>query len=409
MRVLIVTNVATKGSIGSILSILKDGLLNNGHEVKICYGYYNDKPQDSVYRRVCTKIEFIVAAFLTRLTGFEGFYNCFSYKRLVKAIESFKPDVIQLANLHAYYINEYSLLDYLKASNIPTVYSMFDAYAFTGKCPFPVDCIKYNKGCGNCKQIKQYPKSLFFDRSHYLYEKKREAYNGFRNLHFVGGVGIYYIAKESTLLSDKNLHLIDEPQQLDNIFYPRDTSKLKQKLGIHKDDKVVLAAVPLKSFPERKRGYYFLDLCKKMKGIPGYSFIYIGFDTDQFGEPDNLIKVPYLESADEFASYLSLGDILFFTSVADTTPCTVIDALACGTPVVGFNIEGMNCFHISDTNVLNAVEIGDIDKIMDIVMKAPKKNDALIKACRDSVYYQFESKYIVQKYIELYKGICGHE
>lgn len=405
MKILIVTNVATKGSVGGIITILKEGLIGQGNEVIICYGYYNDNPQEVVYRRICSKLEFWVSAFLTRLTGLEGFFNYLSLKRVVKEIKAFKPDIVQIANLHAYYMNEYGLLNYLKRNNIPTVYSMFDSYAFTGKCPFPISCERYNNGCGKCKQIKQYPKSSLFDMSPFLFRKKREAYDGFENLHFVGGIGIYRLAKESLLLKGRKIHLIDEPQKLEKVFFPKNTVNLKKKLGIPLNNKVVLAAIPLEKDSERKRGYYFLDVYNKMQDRQGYSFVYIGFDTTKYGNPSDMIKIPYLESPDEFATYLSLGDILFFTSVADTTPCTVIDALACGTPVVGFDIEGLTCFNINDKRVMKIVEIGDIDSVVEIIDKTPRKDKEIISACRGSVVESFESTNVVSKYMDLYRTI----
>ena len=408
MKILIVSSSATRGSIGSILKILKDGYESQGHIVKICYGHYKETIKNEWIFPICKINEFKKAALLTRLTGKEGFYSRNSTKRLFKEIECYKPDIVHLTNVHAYYLNEYDVFAYLKENNIPTVYSLFDAYAFTGKCPFPLDCRKYQEGCGNCPQLKEYPKSFFFDRSRFLFNEKRKAYKDFNNLVFVGGVGIIDQAKESKLLRDHRICLIDEPQDLDHIYYPRDTTELRKKLGIPQDNKVVLAAVPLSAGTERKAGYLFLELYDKMKDIKGYTFIYIGFNTTKYGDPAGMIKVPYINSKDDFATYLSLGDVLFFTSSADTTPCTVIDALACGTPVIGFNIDGINCFKIQDKRIMNVAPIGDVDYVKSIVESLPRKNDDIIKSCRESVYSRFNATGIVKKYLDLYNSMINN-
>jgi len=407
MKILIVSSTAQLGSIGSILTILKNGYEAKGIEVRICYGYYKDNISDDVYYPICRKNEYRKAALLTRLFGREGFYSGNSTKRLIEQIESFKPDIVHLTNVHAYYLNEYEVFEYLKSHNIPTVYTMFDAYAFTGKCPFPLDCKKYLSSCGGCVQKAEYPKSMFFDKSSFLLQEKGKAYKNFNNLYFVGGIGIINQAKESKLLNGRDIHLIDEPQDLDNLYFPRDTRELKNKLGIPQGNKVVMAAVELDAGTERKAGYLFLHLYEKMKHLDGYSFVYIGFNTTKYGNPEGMIKIPYLNSAEEFATYLSLGDVLFFTSMADTTSCTVIDALACGTPIIGFDIEGINCFDIKDKQVLNVAPIADIEYVKNIIEKIPCKDSSIIQRCRDAVYGRFNAKTIVSKYLDLYELILN--
>lgn len=402
MKVLIVSSAAQRGSIGSILTILRSGYEANGHIVRICYGHYKERINDDVYYPICTQYEFRKAALFTRLFGKEGFYSKKSTLRLIKEIEHFKPDIVHITNIHAYYINEYDVLNYLKERHIPTVYSLFDAYSFTGKCPFPLNCSKYQDGCGKCPQKREYPKSLFFDKSRFLYSEKEKAYSNFDSLVFVGGIGIIDQARESTLLKNQRIYLIDEPQDLDKVYYPRDTSKLREKLGIPLGNKVVLAAVPLAAGTDRKAGFLFLELYEKMKNIDGYTFIYIGFNTTKYGDPDGMIKVPYLSSQDDFATYLSLGDVLFFTSMADTTPCTVIDALACGTPVIGFDIDGINCFKIRDKSIMNVAPVGDVGYVKNLLEGLPCKNEDIITRCRESVYSRFNTSGIVNKYLDLY-------
>lgn len=403
MRILIISSVAQKGSIGSILTIFKKGYEKRGHVVKICYGYYKENLKDDTYFPFCTEKEFKFAATLTRLFGKEGFYSKNSTKRLLLEIEKFNPDVVHLTNVHAYYMNEYDVFEFLKKKQIPTIYSMFDAYAFTGKCPFPMECNKYLTICDDCGQIREYPRSLFFDRSRLLFLEKEKAYSNFNNIVFVGGCGIINQAKKSKLLMGKEICHIEEPQDLDNIFYPRDTLSLKQKLEIPSDNKVILAAVPLDAGTERKAGQLFLELFNKMKNKKGYSFVYIGFNTTKYGNPEGMIKIPFINSPDEFATYLSLGDILFYTSMADTTPCTVIDALACGTPIVGFDIEGMTCFNINNQKVMQTVPVSDVECIKDIIEKVPHKDNVIIRECRESVYNRFNAETIVLKYLELYE------
>jgi glycosyltransferase involved in cell wall biosynthesis len=40
------------------------------------------------------------------------------------------------------------------------------------------------------------------------------------------------------------------------------------------------------------------------------------------------------------AEYYAASDLLIFPSIADNCPLVVLEAMACGTPVIAFNTEG---------------------------------------------------------------------
>ena len=402
MKILIITAAAQRGSIGKIVTTLSKGYLNAGHEVRICYGHYLEDIENDIYKKITSNLEFKLSALLSRITGYEGIFNLLSTRKLIKNIQEFKPDIVQIFNLHAYYINGFKVLRYLKANKIHTVYCMMDEYAFLGKCAFSYNCENYKTECHNCPNWRDYPKSLFFNHAKEIYKWKKEIYKDFKTLHFVGGVGLYKKATEAPLLKNFNIVPIDEPQDFDSLFYPRDVSNLRIKLGIPENNIVVLCVASLKK--SRKGGPDFIKLCKKMEGINGYSFVLVGYDNENYKIPDNMIAIPYVSSSDELAEYYSLGDVLFFGSYADTTPNTILQAMGCGTPVICYDIEGVSCLQ-NDESVFQLVKSGDIDAAKYRLLQIRKKNNKTIVNSRNNVYKQFSSKEIVEKYLYLFNSI----
>lgn len=407
MRILILSVSPRFGSIGGIVTILKDGFELAGHTVKICYGYRGDDIEDDTYHKVTPSWEFKLSALLTRLTGYQGIFNPVATHRVIKTIESFQPDIVQLTNIHAYWLNEFNLLDYLKEHRIPTVYSMMDEYAFLGKCAFSYACERYKIGCGKCPNYTDYPKTLFFDRSATIYKCKEKAYRCFDNLYMVGGVGVLKKAQQAPLLKGHPVIMINEPQNFDTLFYYRNTMQLRKELGIPSSNKVLMCMASLRD--ERKGGHLFLDICKHLKDRDDISFVYIGFNTDRYDKPDNLIAIPFVKSLDKIAEYCSMADLLFFGSKADTTPNTILQSLGCGTPVVCFDIEGISCMKINDNAVLNMVPVDDLDAVENICRQVSHKDKELMDRCRRSVYASFNSTSIINQYLELYEKVLNSD
>ena len=227
MKILIVNICAEYGSTGNIVSILKQGYIKLGHEVIVCYGSRKENIEELGYKKITLPLESYLSAFFYRILGHQGIGLSRPTNRLISIIKNEKPDIVQLLNIHGYYLDEFKFLNFLSKSNIPTVYSMMDEYAYMGKCVFSYDCNKFTDVCKECKLKKEYPASLFFDRSTYYFNKKNNVYNAFKNIVFTGVPWVISRARQSRLLKNRDLRLVTEPIDLDNFFYPQDASSLR--------------------------------------------------------------------------------------------------------------------------------------------------------------------------------------
>lgn len=400
MKILLINVCAQNGSTGRIVSILKHGYEELGHNAIVCYGSRKEKVKEPNYYKVTKSIESFLSAFAYRLLGYQGVFLSRATRRVISIIVKEEPDVVQLLNIHGYYLDEFKLLSYLAESNIPTVYSMMDEYAYMGKCMFSYECNKFIEGCDHCKRITDYPTSLLFDRSSYFFKKKDQIYKAFKNIVFAGVPWVVYRAQQSKLLQDKNVVIVNEPIDLDKYFFPQDVDMLRKEFDIP-DENIVVITVAVLSSP-RKGGKYFLDLCKRMGDKKGYSFLYVGYDTDDYEAPDNIIKIPYISSLKRLAQLFCLADVFVSTTLSDTIPNACIDALGCGTPICGFDISGLSFIGINDINLVKLVKPFDMEALEDAVCSFSKKNASVIKKCRDSVYYDYSPNKVVSDYIEIF-------
>lgn len=401
MRILVLNVNAYSGSTGKIAYGLYEYLKGNGHAVKVCYrGIKEEKVSNPDFIPLVSKIEFHLSVFLARLTGLESHFSFIATRRLKLLVKNFKPDLIQLYNIHGNYIRSYAFLEYLKKRGIPVVYSMLDEFPYMGKCPYPRDCEKFKTRCVQCPQKKAYPESWFVDSSTYLFDRKKRIYSGFQNLVFTGPPFVCKRAKESYLLRNCEVNELYEPFNVIDHFYPRASSKLREQLGIEVNDKVIICA---SGTAPRKGGTYFLEVAKRLQGRRDLRFIFIGYNRSDWIFPDNVIVRGFIKDQDVLAEYLSLADAYVCTSIGDTTPSVCLCALGCGTPLIGFEYGGvMDC---APNGFGTYVPIGDIEALTNVVSECKIKTIEDINAIRNYAKERFSPKSIYGMQESLYKEL----
>jgi glycosyltransferase involved in cell wall biosynthesis len=403
MKILIININSHTGSIGKISYGLLRFLKNNDCDCKIaCNGSREEYIDDENIIRLNHKIQNYYSAIMTRITGYEGIFNKHATKKLIYYIENFKPDIIQLYNLHGYYINHYKLLEYIKKNNILTVYSMLDEFPYLGKCAFSFGCEKYKIECNNCPKVKEYPKSAFFDRSRYLFRRKKNIYKGWSNIVFTGPKWVCQQASSSALLKNSNIVNLEEPIDT-KLFHPRDTDILRHQLGIPHKNKIVLTVCPAKQ--ERKGCKYFVELARRFEKNKNVSFVFVGYNRDDWELPSNLIPISFVKSQDLLSQYYSLADLFICDSTEDTTPTSCMEALSCGTPIAGFDVNATP--FIAPKGLGTYTKLYDIESQAEVVESTPIKDATTINKCREFALKTYSMHNIYKQQFELYISLLN--
>ncbi|MDD3416205.1 MAG: glycosyltransferase [Lachnospiraceae bacterium] len=403
MKAAIITNWARIRSIGKIAWGLREQLIGNGDSVKLFYGRKDPSAEniDGVIR-FCSDADIKFNGVCARVFGAEGFYSKGPTKQLIKALDDFKPDVIYLVILHGYYLNFPMLFDYMGKNNIKVIYLMLDEYAFLGKCPYSFECNMFQTECNKCPQIKEYPKSIFFDRSKDIFYAKKEAYGKIKDLTFVGIEYTVQQAKLSALMKDAKYAVMDEAVDLRNIYFPRNTAGLREKLGIPKNAKIVVTVAPFSN--PRKGCRYYLESARKLEYRKDIYFVHVGFDGDKDICPSNYIPISYVSNQDELAEYYSLADLFVCTSLAETIPASCLEALSCGSPLLGFMISGMpTC---SDAEHGAFVEACNVEAMVNVLKDIKQKDQKVIDSCRKYAESRYDAIEYRKKLVALAKRKC---
>lgn len=330
MKVLLIDVNYKYSSTGKIVHDLAQELINSGHQARVLFGR-GESIDNDVALRVAPVWEVYFHALMTRLTGLVGVFSYFATKRLIKQIKKFKPDVVHLHELHGYYVNYSEVVRFLKSSNIPVVWTFHCEFAYTGKCGYAYDCEKWKTECSSCPQIKEYPSSLYFDFTRYMFYEKKKDFEGFDNLTIVTPSAWLARRVKQSFLSGYDVRVIHNGIDTEGMFYPRLINNKPES------KKTVLAVAP-DIMSERKGGKWVLELASRFSD--DVEFLMVGVVGTVDGVPSNVRLVDRTSNQDELAAYYSEADLFLICSKRENFPTTCLEALACGTPVVGFDEGG---------------------------------------------------------------------
>ncbi len=355
MKILLIDVNCKYSSTGKIVYDLFTRLKADGHRAAIAYGRGDIIDEEGIYKFGLDG-ETKKHALLARITGKNGCFSPKSTARLIAYIEEFKPDVIHIHELHAYFVNISQLLDYLKEKQIPIVWTFHCEYMYTGKCGFAYDCEKYKSGCGSCPYIREYVSSFGIDKTAQLLEEKKKAMTGLPIKAIVTPSQWLADKTRDTYLGDYNIQVIHNGIDTDGIFFPRGRDKkLLGEYGISPEDKLILALAP-DIMDVRKGGQMVLDLAAFMmkqgnanevslqsaslkEDTSSYQFVLIGASETKRLSP-NAQLIERTKDQDQLAKWYSAADVFLICSKAENFPTTCIEALCCGTPVVGLDLCG---------------------------------------------------------------------
>ncbi len=379
MRVLVVNTVCEGFSTGKIAYRFCEELYRRGEEAVLAYGYENGHTKFDHTVRLSNGFEYFVHHCINAITGYHSAWAPLPLARFKKVFEEFKPDIVQLYNLHGYYIDIYGLFDYLAQQNIPVVYGMLDEHPYLGYCAYAYDCEQFKTGCMDCKgiRIRGYLGSWFFNRARQTFLMKQRAYEK-NNICFTGPKWVIERARSSALLKDAVLYELDEFIDNDKTYIPRDKSTVRNRLGIGDEEIMVLNVAP--SADPRKGVRDFVEYARSVSG-KRIRFVNVG-DQEKKGDfPENYSGVPYISDQIELSHYYSAADILFCTSYADTMPNVCLEALSCGTPVMGYDVTGVP--YVASKPLGHFFNSNDKKEILRFINSLERKTEAIEEKCRE--------------------------
>ena len=387
------------GSTGKIAEIIGVLAKNAGWQTYMCHGSRFAKSSSMLSIQVGNKLEEYKHFLISCLCDCHGLGSRKPTRDIIEKIESIKPDVVQIHNIHGYYANYKILFQYLAEKGIATVITLHDFWLMTGHCAYiNKSCEKWKTGCGSCPRLGEYPEAVY-DRTRKNWALKKELFEAFNKDKLVVVPVSYWLERyaRQSLLADCNFETIQNGIDT-NLFKPfeGEHSDLHRSIDWSKHTIVAVA-------DRWTDANGFNDIIELSRILPDdVQIVVVGLNRSQLqGLPNRIVGIGHTENVNQLIELYSAADVLVNVSKEVTFGLVTVEAMACGTPAIVF--KGTAGEEIIDSETGFAV--GRIEDIPDLVYTCREKSESYRLDCRKRIEDSFDSIKQYSKYIQLYQSL----
>jgi glycosyltransferase involved in cell wall biosynthesis len=315
--------------------------------------------------------------------------------------------VLNFHNLHTGYFN-YLAMPKL-TQHKPAVFTLHDMWSFTGHCAYSFECDRWKNGCGQCPALASYPE-VSRDSTSIEWQLKRWVYRH-SNLHIVTlSKWLTAQVKQSIL---RELPLYEIPNGIDTECYqPLESKACRQALGLPTEQFILLCAAA--DFQDRRKGGDLI--AKTLAQIPGSlkaktTLVVLGDGGDQLSALTGIEvkQLGYISSEHTKAQVYSAADLFIFTSRADNLPLVLQESMACGTPMVSFDVGGISDLVRSGItgHLARPADTNDFCRGISTILSNDPLRQQMRVNCRRIALEEYDIRLQTSRYIELYRQVAA--
>ena len=294
------------------------------------------------------------------------------------------------------------------ARRAPIVRVLHAMEFFTGGCDYDLGCGKFVDRCGACPRLgSSNPRDL----SRQIWLRKRAAIAAVPRGRLWLVAPSRWIAGEARRSSlARGLPVKVIPNGVDTeVFRPRDPRVAREVLGVPLDARVVLFVAEWMYRPAKG----FAILAAVLQGMSNVSNLMLvsvgtGRPATDVGVPH--LKVPAIRSERLLSFVYSAADLLVIPSLQENFPFVVLEAMACGVPVVGSDVGGIAEQVRPGVNgfLVPARDPAALREAILRLLKDPTLHTEMSNRARSSVLERYTLTRQTQSYIELYTAILAN-
>ena len=245
--------------------------------------------------------------------------------------------------IHLHWINQGMLslknIRKILRSGKPVVWTMHDIWPATAICHLTLGCRNFTTHCRNCRLLPG--KGSNNDLSAKVWARKQA---------MIDGENIYYVAcskwleseaKSSKLLDGQKITSIPNPIDL-HIYNKGNKTEARQRLGLPTDKKLILFASQRATNVNKGMGY-LIEACRQLQDIPNLGIIILGGHAEEVTSQLSIANFPlgYVNDEQRIVDVYNAADVFVLPSLSENLPNTIMEAMACGVPCVGFKVGGI--------------------------------------------------------------------
>ena len=345
MRILIVNTSERTGGAAVAANRLMKALNNNGAKAKMLV---RDKDTESLTVIPLPQSPRLRWQFLwERLVIFCRLH--FSRQHLFEVdIANAGSDITKLPEfkeadvIHLHWINQGMLslkgIQKILQSGKPVVWTMHDIWPATALCHVTLGCQHFTSQCGHCRLLPGGGSSSDFSTT--VWQRKQRMLAD-ENIYFVAcSRWLESEAKRSALLKGQKITSIPNP--IDTRIYKKgNKQEARQRLGLPLDKKLILFASQ-RVTNVNKGMDYLIEACRQLQ-LADAAVVILGGHAEEMVSQLSLEAYPlgYVNEEQRIVYVYHAADVFVLPSLSENLPNTIMEAMACGVPCVGFKVGGI--------------------------------------------------------------------
>jgi glycosyltransferase involved in cell wall biosynthesis len=340
--------------------------------------------------------------------GFQYQFLPFSSSSILQEVKKIRPDVISLHNSHGGYFQTSSLI---KISSLaPVVWTLHDMWSFTGNSA-------HTFGDESWKQLKNPPHlawiypAIGINRGGALLKQKAKIYRQSNLTLVTPSMWLHDLAVQSPVYDSKKVIHINNGVDL-SLFRPDPSHAMRRELGIPIDARVIMFSAETVKGNPWKGGNDLAEVVRIIndKGNQEIHLIITGGNADDWLKDFTNLHVHrpgYISDEQQMARYLAAADVFLYPTRADNLPNVLIEAIACGTACVTFDVGG--CGEIIQNNINGVVvKAGDIVGMAEQLLLLLNDRDRITRyssAARRIATEKFSIESMSEKYLNVFTSL----
>ncbi len=311
--------------------------------------------------------------------------------------------------IHLHWVNQgmLSLKDIRKIlERKPVVWTMHDLWPAAAICHLSFDCRKFETHCEQCQL--QSLRTIYDLASHVWRQKQKMLHD--KQVSFVAcSQWLASEANKSALLKGQRVYSIPNPIDT-RLFRPGDRQSARQSLGLPLDKRVILFASQ-RVTNVNKGMNYLIEACRLLadRYPESVNSIVVAILGGHAEEITGLLPFPtyplgYINDHHRIVSVYQASDVFVLPSLSENLPNTIMEAMACGVPSVGFRVGGIpeEIDHQENGYIAQYRDAQDLAEGIWWTLDATRA-DAVRKACIQKVCRCYSQQSVANRYIEVYQ------
>lgn len=313
--------------------------------------------------------------------------------------------------IHLHWINQgmLSLRDIRKIldSGKRVVWTMHDIWPATSLCHLTLDCTSFHTSCSNCRLLPGGGSDN--DLSAKVWRRKQKMLSQRRVAFVTCSQWLASEARKSGLLKEQTITNIPNP--IDNrLFSPHDKKAARKAAGLPADKRLILFAA--QRVTNKYKGMdYLISACRQMgeqhpEMLDNTGVVILGGSAEELRESFTfpVYTMNYISDEKKMAELYNAADVFVLPSLSENLPNTIMEAMACGVPCVGFNVGGIpeEIDHMQNGYVARYKSAEDLAEGIRWVL-CESNYDALGSNAVSKVASHYSQHAVAMKYIDVYE------